>query len=204
MQKAREEANLAFTPRGNSLHVNLGGVTDRAGDVKTPRVSSSSHHLFQHVYLKRVRVEQAKRASLSLMCAFARRSRIARSSLEQTWQTNVREPRHLVTADKTIITILLLFPESNRPPGRSVLLYNACNWHVPRQEGAATSYFPIKYTGQRRNRGDVGGSEPCPTCTPVGAALHLGRWRKRSARPRLDPKWQSSGAAEAPSIFNRV
>lgn len=39
MQKARDEAAPVFTPRGNSLKVSLGGVTDRAGAQQTPRVS---------------------------------------------------------------------------------------------------------------------------------------------------------------------
>lgn len=39
MRKARDEAAPVFTPRGNSLKVTLGGVTDRAGPQQTPRVS---------------------------------------------------------------------------------------------------------------------------------------------------------------------
>lgn len=38
MQKARDDASPVFTPRGNSLKVNLGGVTDRAGEMRSPRV----------------------------------------------------------------------------------------------------------------------------------------------------------------------
>lgn len=42
MRKARDEAAPVFTPRGNSLKVSLGGVTDRAGAQQTPRVSGRS------------------------------------------------------------------------------------------------------------------------------------------------------------------
>ena len=42
MRKARDEAAPVFTPRGNSLKVALGGVTDRAGAQQTPRVSDGS------------------------------------------------------------------------------------------------------------------------------------------------------------------
>lgn len=39
MAKARDDASPVFTPRGNSLQVNLGGVTERAGEMRSPRVS---------------------------------------------------------------------------------------------------------------------------------------------------------------------
>lgn len=40
IQKSRDKVKQVFTPRGNSLRIALGGLTDRAGDIQTPRVSS--------------------------------------------------------------------------------------------------------------------------------------------------------------------
>jgi Ca2+-binding EF-hand superfamily protein len=52
----RENAPVEFTPRGNSLHIDLHGVTPRAGDLSTPRgyqaavqiASGASHALLVH------------------------------------------------------------------------------------------------------------------------------------------------------------
>lgn len=52
IQKAREEANPVFTPRGNSLELELGGVTERAGIMQTPRVRAKRYgtsYLFRAV-----------------------------------------------------------------------------------------------------------------------------------------------------------
>lgn len=38
--KARDNAAPVFTPRGNSLKVNLGGITERAAEMLSPRVST--------------------------------------------------------------------------------------------------------------------------------------------------------------------
>ncbi|CAM9489261.1 unnamed protein product [Hapterophycus canaliculatus] len=42
ISKARDNAAPIFTPRGNSLKVNLGGITDRAGEMLSPRANDAA------------------------------------------------------------------------------------------------------------------------------------------------------------------
>ncbi|CAM9176283.1 unnamed protein product [Pylaiella littoralis] len=42
IRKGRDDASPVFTPRGNSLKVNLGGVTDRAGELRSPRANDAA------------------------------------------------------------------------------------------------------------------------------------------------------------------
>lgn len=47
IRQARDDAKPAFTPRGNSLEIGLGGITERAGPSRTPRVSTSAEQSFR-------------------------------------------------------------------------------------------------------------------------------------------------------------
>ncbi|CAN0314464.1 unnamed protein product, partial [Ectocarpus sp. 8 AP-2014] len=42
MAKARDDASPVFTPRGNSLQVNLGGITERAAEMRSPRANDAA------------------------------------------------------------------------------------------------------------------------------------------------------------------